>query len=136
MSRSVDLFIDTELSLEEVADALGRQAGSPLVSDGQATWLLQDGAVRATLAEHPYGDDGELLFTRYRFALSARLTNQGRTQDSAEAALLRRIAQKVQQNLAWPVLVVHDLQYRDRPATPHGPDGEVPATAPTGGGAG
>jgi hypothetical protein len=27
---------------------------------------------------------------------------------------LRRIAQKIQQGPTWPVLLVHDLQYRDR----------------------
>ena len=117
MSRSVDLFIDADLSLDELAGALGRHLGSPLSreADGRG-WRLHDGDVQATLAEHSYGDDADLLFTRYRFALSARLANDVRPHDTAEAACLRRIAQQIQRGPAWPVLLVHDLQYRDRPA--------------------
>jgi hypothetical protein len=116
MSRSVDLFIDADVPLEDLASALERHAGLPLVAEpDQARWVLQDGDTRATLAEHPYGDDGDLLFTRYRFALSARVSNDVRPHETAEAALLRRIAQKIQQGPTWPVLLVHDLQYRDRP---------------------
>ena len=76
--------------------------------------MLQEGDVEATLAEHPYCDDGDLPFSRYRFALSARVPNDVRPHDTAEAALLRRVAQQIQQGPAWPVLLVHDLQYRDR----------------------
>jgi hypothetical protein len=116
MSRSVDLFIDADVPLEELAGALGRQLGAPLaIEPDQTAWRLRDGEVEAILAEHPYGDDGELLFTRYRFALSARLANDVRPHDTPEAGLLRRIAQKIQQGPAWPVLLVHDLQYRDNP---------------------
>jgi hypothetical protein len=119
MSRTVDLFIDAEMSLEELSGALGQLTGTPLrASDEPAGWLLQEGDTRATLAEHPYGDDGDLLFTRYRFALSARVANDARTHDSQEAALLRRVAQKIQQGPTWPVLLVHDLQNRDRVTAP------------------
>jgi hypothetical protein len=115
MSRSVDLFIDAEIPLEELAGALGRHTGTQLVPEpDQTRWVLEEGNIRATLAEHPYGDDGDLLFTRYRFALSARVSNDVRPHDTAEAALLRRVAQKIQQGPAWPVLLVHDLQYRDQ----------------------
>ena len=70
MSRSVDLFIDAEIPLDELAGALGQHTGTQLVPEpDQARWVLEEGNTRATLAEHPYGDDGELLFTRYRFAL-------------------------------------------------------------------
>jgi hypothetical protein len=114
VSRSVDLFIDAGLSLDELAEALGSQIGSPLVAEGGNGWVFAEGPVRAILGEHPYVDDGELLFSRYRFVLSARIANEGRPQDSPEAASLRRVAQKIQQGSGWPVLVVHDLQYRDR----------------------
>ncbi len=86
----------------------------PLVPEpDQARWVLEEGDTRATLAEHPYCDDGDLPFTRYRFALSARVSNDVRPHDTAEAALLRRVAQKIQQGPTWPVLLVHDLQYRE-----------------------
>jgi hypothetical protein len=116
MSRSVDLFIDADIPLDELAGALERHTGTPLVPEPDETrWILEEGDTRATLAEHPYGDDGDLLFTRYRFALSARVANDVRPHDTAEAALLRRVALKIQQGPTWPVLLVHDLQYRDRP---------------------
>lgn len=115
MSRSVDLFIDADLPLDELAGALGRQTGSSLVPEAdQARWVLEEGDARATLAEHPYCDDGDLPFSRYRFALSARVSNDVRPHDTAEAALLRRVAHQIQQGLPWPVLLVHDLQYRER----------------------
>jgi hypothetical protein len=115
MSRSVDLFIDADLPLDELAGALGRQTGSSLVPEAdQARWVLEEGDTRATLAEHPYCDDGDLPFSRYRFALSARVSNDVRPHDTAEAALLRRVAHQIQQGLPWPVLLVHDLQYRER----------------------
>ena len=115
MSRSVDLFIEAQVPLDDFAAALERLLETRLVAQpDRAEWLLQEGEIRATLAEHPYGDDGELLFTRYRFALSARVGNDARPHDTPEADLLRRIAQRIQRGPAWPVLLVHDLQYRDR----------------------
>jgi hypothetical protein len=115
MSRSVDLFIDAGLSLEELAAELGRVLGTPLAAQpDQAGWLVQQGQVQATLAEHPYGDDGDLLFSHYRFALSARVANEVRPHETAEAAFLRRVALKIQQGPGWLLLLVHDLQYRER----------------------
>jgi hypothetical protein len=124
MSRSVDLFIDANVSLEEMSEALGPYLGGPFSPDGGARWVFDQGQLRVLLSAHPYRDDGELLFSRYRFALSARIANDGRPQDSPEAALLRRVAGQIGQGPAWPSLVVHDLQYRDGAA----------ASAPTGGG--
>jgi hypothetical protein len=121
MSRSVDLFIDADVSLEEMSEVLGRYLGGPLRPDGDARWVFDQGELRVLLSEHPYRDDGELLFSRYRFALSARVANDGRPQDSPEAGLLRSVAGQIQRGPAWPFLVVHDLQYRDG----------VAATAPT-----
>jgi hypothetical protein len=115
MSRSVDLFIDADVPLDELASALERHTGTQLVAEpDQPQWVLQEGDTRATLAEHPYGDDGDLLFSRYRFALSARVSNDVRPHETAEAALLRRVAQKIQQGPTWPILLVHDLQYCER----------------------
>jgi hypothetical protein len=139
MSRSVDLFIDANLPLDELAGALGGHVGTPLAAepDGRG-WRLVDGGVEALLAEHAYRDDGELLLSRYRYALSARLPNEVRPHDTSEAAMLRRVSQQIQRGPAWPVLLVHDLQYRDRPAAapdpglPGGP-AEGPAGEPAGG---
>jgi hypothetical protein len=125
MSRSVDLFIDADLSLDELAEGVGRQIGSPLAiePDGRS-WRLTAGEVHAVLSEHRYRDDSELPLSRYRFALSARLPNDVRPHDTVEANLLRRVAQQIQRGPGWPVLLVHDLQYRDRPVGPGPADGQ------------
>jgi hypothetical protein len=132
MSRSVDLFIDADLPLDEVADGVGRQVGSPLLvePDGRG-WRLSAGEVHAVLSEHRYRDDGDLPLSRYRFALSARLPNDVRPHDTAEANLLRRVAQLIQRGPGWPVLLVHDLQYRDRPVGAASPNGRSAGGAAT-----
>ena len=53
--------------------------------------------------------------------------NDVRPHDTPEAALLRRVAQRIQRGPAWPVLLVHDLQYRDRAMAAGTPNG---ASAP------
>jgi hypothetical protein len=131
MSRSVDLFIDADLSLDEVADGVGRQAGSPLsVEPDGRSWRLTNGEVQAVLSEHNYRDDAGLPLSRYRFALSARVPNDVRPHDTLEATVLRRVAQQIHRGPGWSVLLVHDLQYRDRSgaAVPGGgsrPGGDV-----------
>ncbi len=110
MSRSVDLFIDANVPLDELAGALGRHTGSSLVPEAdQARWVLQEGDIRATLAEHPYGDDGDLPFSRYRFALSARVSNDVRPMTPPKRPCCGGWRQKIQQATAWPVLLVHDF---------------------------
>jgi hypothetical protein len=119
MSRSVDLFIDADAPIDEVAANLGELLGSPLTQGpGPGTWLLQEGSVEAVLSHHPFLDDGELFFSRYRYALSARVANTVRVQDAPETALLRHVADRVLRGSHLPALLVFDLQYRD------GPDGD------------
>src|SRR5437879_4284932 len=114
MSRSVDLFIDSDLPLPEVAAELGRQHGAELQPDpnGQR-WLFQDGSVRAELSEHPYVDDGDLPFSQFRYALSTTVADTARPQDTPEAAALRLVNQKIHHGPGWPTLMVVDMQFRD-----------------------
>ena len=88
MSRSVDLFIDADLSLDELAERRGPPARLAARRRGRRPRLAAHATAtsRPSLAEHPYGDDGDLFFSRYRFALSARLPNDVRPHDTAEAA--------------------------------------------------
>jgi hypothetical protein len=117
MSRSVDLFISAPEPLDELATEVGRIIGRGLVRmAGPDRWLLEEDGVGAVLSAHAYADDGNLFFSHYRYALSARVGNSSRPQDSAEAALLRRVAHKLQSGSKWPVLLVLDLQYRDQKA--------------------
>jgi hypothetical protein len=118
MSRSVDLFVGTDLPLHQLAIEMGSHIGCRLVADAEKPqWTLREGDVAATLAEHPYANDTNLPLTRYRYALSARVANTARPGDTPEAAMLRRVAHKIQQGPGWPVLLVLDLQYRDGTST-------------------
>jgi hypothetical protein len=114
MSRTVDLFIDAVVPVEDLARTVGKTIGTELRHDpGSSAWLLGEGNVEATLSAHPYVDDGDLLFTHYRYVLSASVDNDVRPQDSAEAAYLREVADKLQRDAGLSVLLVLDLQYRD-----------------------
>lgn len=114
MSRSVDLFIATDLSLHDLAIELGQKAGCRLTGDPERPqWIMNEDKVTAILAEHPYVNDAGLPLAKYRYAISARVPNDTRPSDTPEAAVLRRIAQRIQEGPKWPVLLVHDLQYRD-----------------------
>jgi hypothetical protein len=65
MSRCVDLFVDSDLPIDEVADQLRRLAGVALTpSPDAATYVLRDGPVVVELGEHAYGDDGDLRLSR------------------------------------------------------------------------
>jgi hypothetical protein len=139
MSRSVDLFIDAAQPIDDMAATLGDLMGSAPVKDPESCgWVLSEGEVHATLAEHPFVDDGDLPFAHFKYALSARVSDVARLQDSPAAAYLRRVADRIQRGLGLPVLLVLDLQYRDQGgpagAAPRTPTPDSPEPAPTAGG--
>lgn len=114
MSRSVDLFIDMEPPIESVVAriaGLGEIGLDP--GEVPGTWSIDSGGVHAELHAHPYVDDGELLFSRYRWALSCRVEAGVRLADAPEAALLRVVAEALRRE-GVPTLLVHDLQYLER----------------------
>jgi hypothetical protein len=119
MSRSVDLFIQSTLSLDELAATIGRRVEKTL-APGPApdSWVLSDNDVEAVLRAHPYVDDGELLFSHYPYALSASVANDLRLQDAPATDLLRKVADRLQRGEGIAVLLVLDLQYRDRASQP------------------
>jgi hypothetical protein len=137
MSRSVDLFIAARHSLDEVAAELTQklELTARMEADGSRYLVTHEG-VAMVLHRHPYVDDEGLPFSRYPYALSASVRQDARPQDSTEAAVLRRLAQRIQQALTWPVLLVLDLQFRDAALHPGGQadtDREpAPATSPAG----
>ena len=116
-TRSVDLFIQSDKTLEEVAAVLKTATGKDLI-EGDAPETLQwaDDGVTADLRKHPYIDDGELSFEEYTYALSARASGY-RLTETPEAIALRRVADKLR-GANVRTLLVHDLQYRDRPPAP------------------
>ncbi|MGH9076101.1 MAG: hypothetical protein ACRDY0_01375 [Acidimicrobiales bacterium] len=132
MSRTIDLFIDSPLGLEELAHCLAAltRATSRTRQDGCAE--LSAGPVSAELAEHRYVDDGGLCLSRYRYALSARFAAaEGGAGDCPEVAFVRRTGDLVRQRMGVPALVVMDLEMRDAappaarpPAPPAAGDGQ------------
>ncbi len=139
MSRSVDLFVDASQPIDEMAATLGDLMDSTPVKDPTSGWVLTDGEVEATLVEHPFVDDGDLPFSHFKYALSARVSDVVRLPDSPAAAYLRRVADRIQRGLGWPVLLVLDLQFRDRSgptsAAQSAPPPDRPEPAPAAGGA-
>jgi hypothetical protein len=115
VSRSVDLFIASSRSIEEVAAEMARLAEMELTpGPDPGTWVLDEGTVHAELRAHPYVNDGDLPFERYQYALSARVSDGARPTDSAEANLLRMVSESLRKG-PYSSLLVHDLQFRDGP---------------------
>lgn len=125
MSRSVDLFIQSALPAPELAAEIGGLVEAALTPSAEgASWSLQAGEVAATLREHAFADDGELVFSNYKYALSAHVSNSARVLDSPEVAFLRRVSDLIHKGPGYQVLLVIDLQYRDKPAPPSPADVE------------
>lgn len=127
MSRSIDLFIDRERPIDEVALEVGRLTGLSLVpGDTPGTFVVEEGGVRAELGVHRFADDGDLVLEHFRFALTCRVPNDTRLSEAPETTLLRMVSEALQSG-GIPTLLVHDLQYRDHPpaVTAEGPGGQV-----------
>lgn len=113
MSRSIDLFIDSARPIDDLAQEMSRVTRMTLTpGTAPETWCLQEGEVSAELRVHPFVPDRELAFDRYRYALSARVSEGARPSESAEASLLRVVAETLRKE-GMASLLVHDLQYRD-----------------------
>lgn len=133
MSRSVDLFIDSSLPIEALAEHLRARTGAEFMpSDDPARWRMVDGSLVADLYEHAYVDDGELWLSRYRYVLSTHLADGVGLLDSDEVLGLRHLAQALHAPPDLSVLLVLDLQYRLPAAGESSPDavGEPAAGGP------
>ena len=117
MSKTVDLFIESDQPIEAVAELLAKETGWP-VGPGEApgTWMLSGPDHRAELHTHRYINDGALAFERYAYALTARVSGT-RLTESPEAAMLRAVADKLRTHRI-PTMLVHDLDYRERDLRP------------------
>lgn len=114
MSRTVDLFIDSDQPLEQVADHLSELTGRPLVATpDRARFVLQDGPVTAYLAEHDFLDDDDLPLSEFRYVLSAPVRSPGAVDDSAEVACLRQVNADLRTGSDLPSLLVIDLERPD-----------------------
>ena len=114
MSRSVELFIATDTPADDLARAIAARAGLSVeyrADDGAP--VLANNQTSAVLHEHAYVDDGDLRFSRYRYALSARTSAADRIGEQPETRLLRTVAAALGGDL--DVLLVLDTQFRIEP---------------------
>ena len=114
MSRSIDLFINAPVGLDDLAAELTRLTGSPFVAVPDAPiWVMRDGDVVAELSEHRFANDGNLLLTHYRYCLSARIARDAQLDTSSpEVASLRGVLAAIRLATRYSVVLVWDLQYR------------------------
>lgn len=139
MSRSVDLFLDSPLTLDELAPRLASVTELTFNrgEDG-LEWITCDGQVVARLGPHHYLDDGDLVLSQYRYSLSCRVRGDGSLTDSSEVRFLRQVLHTLRSRTGLKLLLVLDLQYRDqsdetRPASRRGSSGPARvARAPAG----
>lgn len=113
MSKTVDLFIESDQPIDGLAEILGAATGWP-VEPGEepGTWSVRHGEVRADLHRHPFVNDGPLAFERYPFALTAQVDGS-RLTESPQASMLRAVADRLREQRI-PTMLVHDLQFRDQ----------------------
>jgi hypothetical protein len=120
MSRSIDLFIDAPVDLERLAAELTNLTGHAFagVPDRRGLVLRTPDAI-AELSDHAFIDDRGLLFSRYRYVLSATVASDRSVNDSPQAALLRQIFSAIKADRRYPSLLVFDLQHlMDRSGSP------------------
>jgi hypothetical protein len=124
MSRCIDLFIDSPAPLDELAATLGTLSGLSFIGSAEGThWGVRDGEGFAELAEHDFDDDRQLVVSKYRYDLFARVES-GSGAEGASAQMLRRIFAAQKADGTHPALLVFDLQHvLDRVAGRTLPDG-------------
>lgn len=114
MSRTVDLFLDSDQPLELVAAQLSLLASAQLTaSPDRARYVLREGGVTAYLAEHDFLDDDDLPLSEFPYVLSARVSGAGDIDHSAEARYLRRLNGRWREQTGLPSLLVIDLERPD-----------------------
>jgi hypothetical protein len=126
MSRSIDLFIDAPPGLDDLSEHLAELTGlafEPI--PGTPRRVLRSGGVTVELADHDFVDDRDLLFSRYRYVLTAVVPAGQSVNESGEAALLRQVFAAVKADNRFGSLLVFDLQHLMDRSAPL-PAGQVP----------
>src|SRR5579859_408752 len=112
MPRSIDLFVHAPLDLGEMAAEITRLTGLPFAEAADRTRMVLDaGDTTAVLAEHDFIDDRDLLFSRYRYVLTATVASDRSINDSPQAVLLRQVFSALKADQRFPSLLVFDLQH-------------------------
>jgi hypothetical protein len=114
MSRTVDLFLDSDQPLGRVAEQLSELTGNQLVASPDKThFVMLVGGVTAYLAEHDFLDDDNLPLSEFRYVLSASVRGAGHIEESPEVAALRLVNTLLRQGAGFPSLLVIDLERPD-----------------------
>ena len=114
MSRTVDLFLDSDQPLELVASELSELAGAPLsASPDRSRFVLRYRGVTAYLAEHDFLDDDDLPLSEFSYVLSAKVRGAGDIDRSPEAQCLRELNARWRSGTGMPSLLVIDLERPD-----------------------
>jgi len=114
MSRTVDLFVDSDQPIERVASQLSELTGSQLVAaPDRSRFEMREGGVSAYLGEHDYMDDDDLPLGEFRYVLSAVVKGACDIDDSPEVACLRRVNSLLREAAHLPSLLVIDLERPD-----------------------
>jgi hypothetical protein len=118
MSRTVDLFLDSDQPLGRVAEQLSELLGTQLKpAPDQAQFVMLDGEVTAYLSEHDFLDDDDLPLSEFRFVLSAAVKRPGDIEQSPEVACLRSVNNLLRQDAGFVSLLVIDLERPDNAPT-------------------
>ena len=121
MSRTIDLFLDSDQPLERLASQLSELVGALLIaSSDQTRFVVHDGEVTAYLAEHDFVDDDNLPLSEFRYVLSASLRGAMSAEDSPELAWLRRLNSRLHEGAGLSSLLVIDLERPDVLPAPTG----------------
>jgi len=114
VSRTIDLFLDSDQPLELLAGRLALLTGREFVASPDGTrFAMRERDVVAYLAEHDFLDDEDLLLSQFRYVLSAVVKGTGELEESPEAVCLRSVNALFRQGGAGASLLVMDL---DRPS--------------------
>ena len=131
MSRTVDLFLDSDQPLELVALQLSELTSAQLsASPDAARFVLQEEGVTAYLSEHDFLDDDDLPLSEFPYVLSARVREPGDIDHSPEARYLRRLNARWREQTGLPSLLVIDLERPDAPEFATGAPGPTAAPGP------
>jgi hypothetical protein len=114
VSRTVDLFLDSDQPLGRVAEQLSELTGNQLVASPDNThFVMVAGAMTAYLAEHDFLDDDNLPLSEFRYVLSAPVRSAGDIEHSPEVASMRLVNTLLQQSAGFASLLVLDLERPD-----------------------
>lgn len=130
MSRTVDLFLDSDQPLALVAAQLSELTSARVSAlPGRAQFVLEEEGVTAYLAEHDFLDDDDLPLSEFAYVLSARVRAGGDIDHSPEARYLRRLNARWREQTGLPSLLVIDLERPDAEALGSSEPGTAPGRA-------